>query len=145
MSKVTKSVIVKGLPAEIYDYWTDFENFPKFMTYIKEVTPIGANTSHWVMAAPAGTTVDWKAELTRVDDNTRIAWSSKDHEGTLTTSGQATFTALPGDQTQVTVTMQYAPPGGKAGELIARLFAKPDERLETDLRNFKQMVEKAAA
>lgn len=143
MSNITKSVIVKGQPSEIYSYWADFEKFPKFMKYIEEVKLTGEDTSHWVMSAPAGMKVEWNAELTRKEENKRIAWSSKDREGTITTSGQATFTELPNNQTQVTVTVQYAPPGGKAGEVIARVFTNPEDRLETDLHNFKRMVERA--
>lgn len=142
MTTVTKSVIVKGKPSEIYSYWTDFENFPEFMTYIKSVTPTGANTSYWVLDGPAGVQVDWHAEMTRMEENTRIAWNSKDKRGLLTTSGQVTFNDLPNDQTEITATVQYAPPGGKLGEVAAQLFANPDKRLDTDLRNFKRMVER---
>lgn len=142
MSSVTKTVIVKGRPSEVFPYWADFESFPRFMTYIKQVEKSGDRTSHWVMSGPAGRDVDWSAEVTRMEANKRIAWSTKDNEGAITTSGQATFTALPDEQTQITVTMHYAVPGGKAGEFLTRLFANPEARLETDLRNFKEMVEK---
>lgn len=141
MAKVNKSVIVKGQPADIYPYWADFQNFPAFMTYIKAITPTGENTSHWVLAGPAGMQVNWNAEMTRREENKRIAWNSKDNSGFITTSGQVTFNALPQEQTEVNVTIQYVPPGGKAGEVIAQIFANPDKRLETDLRNFKNMVE----
>lgn len=145
MKKLTKNVIVKGTPAEIYSYWADFENFPQFMTYIKDVTTTGHKTSHWVLAGPAGMQVDWNAEMTRMDKNKRIAWNSKDKTGFITTSGQVTFNELPQNETEVTVTMQYAAPGGKAGELAAELFANPEKRLENDLRNFKNMVERKTA
>jgi uncharacterized membrane protein len=142
MTTVTKNVIVKGEPADIFPYWADFENFPKFMTYIESVTPTGEKTSHWVLSAPAGVQVDWNAEMTRMEVNKRIAWSSKDKRGLITTSGQVTFNALPNEQTEVSVTVQYAPPGGKAGEVFAQIFANPEKRLETDLRNFKNMIER---
>lgn len=142
MSTVTKTVIVKGQPSDVFSHWADFENFPKFMTYIKKVESTGDDTSHWVMSGPAGRDVDWNAEVTRMEENKRIAWSTKDNEGSITTSGQALFTGLPNDQTQVTVTMHYTMPGGKAAEALAKLFTNPEKRLETDLRNFKQMVEK---
>ncbi|MCA9972293.1 MAG: SRPBCC family protein [Anaerolineales bacterium] len=145
MTKITRNVIVKGSPAEIYPFWADFTNFPAFMTYIKSVTPTGEKTSHWVLAGPAGMQVDWNAEMTRMEENKRIAWNSKDKTGLITTSGQVTFNDLPQAQTEVSVTIQYAAPGGKAGEIITQLFANPEKRLETDLRNFKQMVERELA
>lgn len=142
MSTVTKSVIVKGSPADIYPYWDDFANFPQFMTYIKAVTPTGENVSHWVLADTAGVQVDWHAEVTRREENKRIAWSSKDRQGLVTTSGQVTFNALPHEQTEITATVKYSVPGGKAGDWLATLFANPEKRLQTDLHNFKEMVER---
>jgi uncharacterized membrane protein len=142
MGQVTKSVIVKGDVTQIYGLWSDFENFPQFMKYIRAVKPTGPNTSHWVMDGPLGIKIDWNAEMTRDEANRRIAWNSKDAKGTLTTSGQVMFQPLPQGETGVTVTMHYSPPAGKAGEAVAMLFAKPGERLQEDLRNFKAYAEK---
>lgn len=141
MTQLTKSIIVKATPTEAYAHWADFERFPQFMTFIKEVRPTGPHTSHWVLDAPAGMTVEWNAELTRMDPNQRIAWSTKGNDGDITTSGQVTFAELPQDETEITVTIQYSPPGGAVGEALARWFANPEERLETDLNNFKRMIE----
>jgi uncharacterized membrane protein len=142
MGQVTKSVIVKGDVPQIYDLWSNFENFPRFMKYIRAVEPTDPNTSHWVMDGPLGIKIDWNAEMTRDDMNQRIAWNSKDADGLVTTSGQVMFQPLPQGETEVTVTMHYSPPAGKAGEAVARLFAKPEERLLEDLRNFKAYAEK---
>lgn len=141
MTQLTKSIIIKATPAEAYTLWANFERFPQFMSFIKEVRSTGPRTSHWVLDAPAGMTVEWTAELTRMDPNKRIAWSSKDNDGDITTSGQVTFAELPQGETELTVTVQYSPPGGAIGEALARWFANPEKRLETDLRNFKAMVE----
>ena len=86
-------------------------------------------------------TVEWNAEMTRLEEDKRIAWNSKDMDGTITTSGQVTFNNLPNNETEITVTMQYQPPGGKLGEAVAKLFSNPEERLMEDLRNFKTFVE----
>lgn len=142
MGQVTKSVIVKGDVTQIYGLWSNFENFPLFMKYIRSVEPTGPNTSHWVMDGPLGIKVDWNAEMTRDDANRRIAWNCKDAKGSVTTSGQVLFQPLPQGETGVTVTMRYSPPAGKAGEAVAALFARPEERLQEDLRNFKAYAEK---
>lgn len=141
MAQVTRSIIVKGDVNQIYDLWTDFETFPQYMRYIRSVEPTGVRTSHWVMEAPLGIKVDWNAEMTRKEINRRIAWNSKDAEGLVTTSGQVMFQPLSQGETEITVTLQYVPPAGKAGEVIARLFAKPERRLVEDLRNFKAFAE----
>lgn len=139
--RVSQTVIVKSDVSTAYNVWSNFETFPYFMKYVEKVEKIGPQKSYWEVKGPLGTTVQWTAETTRLDVNTRIGWNTKDNAGTMTTSGEVVFTALPDNQTQITVTMNYTPPGGKLGEVVAQLFADPDKRLEEDLRNFKAYVE----
>jgi len=139
--QVTKSVTVKGNVGEIYNIWANFETFPYFMKYVQSVTKQGPRTSHWEVSGPIGMKVEWDAETTRMEPNQRIAWNTKDHDGTITTSGEVVFAELPSDQTHVTVTMNYTIPGGKLGEAVAALFSDPGKRLEEDLRNFKVYAE----
>ena len=137
--QVTKSIIVKGKPSEVYPVWENFETFPSFMKYVKSVTKSGDGSSHWVVEIPGVGQVEWEAETTKLEANKRIGWSSKD-VGELKSSGQATFTSLPErEQTQVTVTMQlFAETGPLAGgDSIDNL----DQILEEELRNFKAYVE----
>lgn len=138
--QVTRTIVVKGPVEQIYQLWANFENFPHFMQHIKQVTKIGERSSRWVMEGPLGRDIAWEAETTRLDENTRIAWNSRDG-GDITTSGQVTFTQLPEEQTEVAVTLQYVPPGGALGEFVAKLFADPAGRLEEDLANFKHFAE----
>lgn len=139
--QIVKSIIVKESVAAVYGLWANFENFPYFMKYVRTVNKSGPKMSHWEVAGPLGVTVQWDAEMTRQEENKRIAWNSKDASGTITTSGQVTFNALPQNETEITVTMQYTPPGGKVGELVAELFSNPEARLTEDLRNFKSFAE----
>lgn len=138
--RFTKSIIVKASPSTVYELWSNFQNFPEFMDYIKNVTKTGPKMSKWEMSGPLGRKVEWQAETTRLEPNQRIGWNTKDHEG-LTTSGEAVFAELPQGQTEVTVTLQYDAPAGKLGELVGRVFADPEGRLETDLKNFKRYAE----
>ena len=139
--QVTKTVVVSRDVASVYNVWANFETFPYFMKYVEKVEKLGPNLSHWEVKGPLGTNVDWNAETTRSDPNQRIAWNTKDHSGTITTSGEVIFTELPQDGTQIAVTMNYSLPGGKLGEAIAQLFSDPEKRLEEDLRNFKLYIE----
>lgn len=139
--QVTKTVVVSRDVASVYNVWANFETFPYFMKYVDKVEKRGPNLSHWEVKGPLSTTVDWNAETTRTDPNQRIAWNTKDHSGTITTSGEVIFTELPQAQTQIAVTMNYSLPGGKLGEAIAQLFSDPEKRLEEDLRNFKTYIE----
>lgn len=138
-----KSMIVKAPLTAVYQVWANFENFPNFMQHIRSVTKTGDRTSHWVMDGPLHSRLEWNAETTRLDENSRIAWSSTD--GDIKTSGQVTFNALNDDEVEVTVMLRYIPPAGIAGDLFAALFADPEGKLEEDLRNFKRYMEKRTA
>jgi len=139
--QITKSIIVKANITQVYGLWSNVENFPRFMEHIELVEKTSPTTSRWIMAGPAGVRVDWQAELTRQELNKRLAWNSKDHDGLITTSGQVTFNALSDRETEVTLVMSYAVPGGKLGEVIAEWFADPEELLTADLRRFKALAE----
>ena len=139
-NQVTTTITVLGALPDIYKFWANFENFPKFMEHIKSVKKTGDRTSHWVMQGPLGVDVSWDAETTRLDENERIAWNSKDNSA-LKTSGQVIFTALGENETQIAVTLHYDPPAGAAGEAVAQLLANPEKRLNEDLRRFKEFIE----
>jgi uncharacterized membrane protein len=142
-NQVTKSIIVKAEVSTAFQAWSNFENFPHFMKNIKSVRMTGPETSHWEMDGPIGTTIEWDAETTRMEENKRIAWNSKDRDDSdITTSGQATFNDLPGGETEVTVTLHYVPrKGGAVGAAVANLFSNPEKQMEEDLGNFKDFVE----
>ncbi|MBI4497087.1 MAG: SRPBCC family protein [Chloroflexi bacterium] len=135
----TKMIIVKAPIEEVYRAWADFENFPKFMKEIKSVKKTGDRTSHWVMKGPLGRDLEWDAEITRLDENRRIAWNST--RGDLETSGQVVFTELPEGETEVTFTQHYEVPGGAVGEAVAKVIENPDEQLMSILREFKAYCE----
>ena len=136
----TKEIIVNASVGDVYNTWANFENFPHFMRYIKSVKRAGDRLSHWKMDGPLGKTIEWDAETTTMEPNERLAWNSRDN-GDITTSGQVVFKELANNQTHITVTLQYVPPAGKLGEVVARIFSNPEEQLEEDLANFKQYIE----
>jgi uncharacterized membrane protein len=137
----TKTMIVKANAADVFQLWSNFENFPHFMKNLKSVRKVTDKMSEWSLSGPMGAPIKWTAELTRFEENKRIGWNTKDHDGVLTTSGQVTFNALPQGETEVTILMQYQPPAGKAGEVVAQLLTNPEKMLEEDLRNFKAFAE----
>ncbi len=139
---ITRSIIVKANVDEVYRAWTNFENFPMFMKNILSVQKNGDKTSHWVMEGPLGKKIEWDAETTRLEENKRVAWSSKDHKDSdITTSGQVTFNPLSNGETEINVMLQYIPKAGLAGDAVAKFFSNPEEMLEEDLKNFKAYIE----
>ena len=109
------------------------------MENIVSVERYDDTTSHWVVKGPLDREIEWVAETTLLEPNQRIAWKAAGD--TVKTSGQATFTALPNDATQITLTVHYVPTGGIAGKLTARVFGNVEERIVADLGNFKKFCE----
>jgi uncharacterized membrane protein len=138
--QATKSIIVGSSVGEVFEAWSDFENFPHFMKSIKSVQKQPDGSTHWVAEGALGKTVEWDAETTMFEPNKRIGWHSRE-DSKIKTSGQVTFVELGNGQTQVNVTMQWVIPASKGGETLAGLFADPEKRLEQDLYNFKTYVE----
>ncbi len=139
--QMTRTILVGADISTVFKLWANFENFPQFMKNIESVRNVDDRTSHWTMRGPLGFKVEWDAETTRLEPNTRIAWNSKDNAG-LTTSGEVLFRELANAQTEVTAQVQYVPPAGTAGEIVTQLFANPAKKLEEDLRNFKAFAER---
>jgi uncharacterized membrane protein len=139
MGSVTKSVVVNAPVSQVFNFWRNFENFPRFMENIESIHSTGEDLSHWKSKGPLGTTVEWDAKTTSVQENKKIAWQST--EGTIETHGAVTFEEVGADQTKVTVGLEYNPPAGVLGEAVAILFSDPEDQLEEDLNRFKKVAE----
>ena len=139
---VEEAVTVEAPAAELYRFWRNFENLPRFMTHLESVTTTGGTRSHWVARGPMGTTVEWDAEITEEREDELIAWRSLPGAD-VDSRGSVRFSPAPGGRgTIVTVQLEYAPPGGAAGTAVAKLFGEePSQQIEDDLRRFKQLME----
>ena len=139
---VQEAVRLERHIADVYRFWRRLENLPRFMTHLDSVTETNNGTSHWVAVGPANLTVEWDAEIINEVQNTVLAWRSLTGSDVVT-AGSVNFDSVRGGRsTQVSVHLQYAPPAGKAGALIASLFGRePSQTIREDLRHFKQMLE----
>jgi uncharacterized membrane protein len=139
---VHKSITINAAQDVVYRFWRDLENFPRFMRHLEEVRATGERTSHWVAKAPAGTTVEWDAEIVEDEANSRIGWrtlpdASVEHEGIVSFEP-----ASAGRGTVVRVSMRYVPPAGKVGMHVAKLLGEePSVQIDGDLRRMKQLIE----
>jgi uncharacterized membrane protein len=142
--KIEKSVLVNRPAEELYRFWRNFENLPRFMDHLESVTVLDENRSHWVAKAPAGTRVEWDATIHNEIENQLIAWRSLPG-AEVDNAGSVHFTPLAsGAATEVRVVLSYDPPAGKLGAAVARLFGEePSKQVEDDLRRFKQVMEAA--
>ena len=73
---VQESVTINKSPADLYAFWKDFENLPRFMNHLNRVTKLDDTRSRWEAKAPAGTSVSWDAEIINDEPNALIAWRS---------------------------------------------------------------------
>jgi uncharacterized membrane protein len=128
--------------ADVYRFWRRLENLPRFMTHLDRVTQTPDGRSHWVAVGPAGLAVEWDAEIINEVENQVIGWRSLPGSDVVTAGSVNFDTAREGRSTQVSVHLQYAPPAGKAGALVASLFGRePSQTIREDLRHFKQLLE----
>jgi uncharacterized membrane protein len=139
---VARTVTINRSRAELYAFWRDFRNLPRFMHNIQSVSVTDDVHSHWVVLAPAGQTVEWESIVTEDQPERVIAWSSVEGSGVQNT-GRVDFRDAPGGRgTEVTATIAYAPPAGGLGKIVAKLFQRePKVQARQDLRRFKQLME----
>jgi uncharacterized membrane protein len=140
--RMTRSVVINRTPHDLYAFWHEFENFPRFMLHVKSVRATGPGITHWAVNAPAGSTVEWDARITNDVPNELIAWQSLEGAD-IENRGVVRFEPRPGNRgTIVRVDLLYRPPAGAAGKLVATLFNEsPEQQIYDDLHRFKQVVE----
>src|SRR5215475_1020244 len=139
--RVEKSVIVTRERSDLYHFWRNFRNLPQIMNHLEEVRELSPTRSHWVAKAPVGTKVEWDAEVTHDQENELIAWRSLEG-ATVANAGSVRFLHFAEHKTEVRVSLEYAPPGGRLGAFIATLFGEnPEQQITEDLAQFKHMME----
>ncbi len=138
---VVRSVTINRAPEVVYQFWRKLENLPTFMAHLESVRDDGESTL-WRAKAPAGTTVEWRAEITIDRPNETLAWRSLEG-ATVPNRGVVCFKPAPGGRgTELIVELKYEPPGGAIGAAIAKLFGEePGQQIAGDLRRLKQVLE----
>lgn len=138
--KVEQRTTVSRTPEEVYGYWRNFENLPRFMHHLESVTVINENRSRWVVKAPLGTTVTWDAEIIKDKKNELISWRSLGGSD-VDNAGSVQFRRAP-EGTEVRVSLQYDPPGGLIGTVMAKIMGDdPENKIAEDLRRLKEVME----
>ena len=139
---VKRAITINRPASEVYRFWHDFQNLPRFMRHLESVQADGGTRSHWKAKAPAGTTVEWDAEIVEDRPNELIAWRSLEG-ASVDNAGTVRFVPAPGDRgTEIHVEMRYDPPGGPVGATVAKLFGEePGQQVADDLRHLKQVLE----
>lgn len=140
--RVDKTVTVNKPRFEVYSFWRNLENLPSFMQHLDRVRQTSDRVSHWVAKAPLGRTVEWDAEIISDEPGERIGWRSL-AGADVNNAGSVHFRDAAGNRgTEVKVELQFIPPGGLLGSIVAKMLGEhPEKQVEDDLRRFKMMLE----
>jgi len=136
MERIEKTFDIDCPVRTVYNQWTQFEEFPRFMDGVKEVRQIDETHLHW-KASIAGKEKEWDAEITEQVPDQRIAWRSTSG---APNAGTVRFEPVNPDRTRVMLSMEYEPQGmvEKTGDALGIVSHKVENAVE----KFKEIVEK---
>lgn len=140
MRRVESSVRVNAPVEQVYQMWTDWENFPRFMSNVQQVTRSG-DTTHW-KAKVFGTTQEWDARIVEDTPNQQVAWQSTSGS---TNNGIVAFVPVDAMTTEVMLAIDYDPPAGPVGDAVDAVTSTMQKNVEEDLQNFKQLIEQGVS
>jgi uncharacterized membrane protein len=138
---VQKTITINAPVGKVFELWSHHENFPHFMSRVREVKDLGRGRYHWTVAGPAGIPVEWEAVITKLEPERLIAFQSVPGS-MIEQRGVVRFQPSGADRTVVDVRLSYYPPAGAIGHVIASLFgADPKSEMNDDLMRMKSFIE----
>jgi uncharacterized membrane protein len=142
--RIDEAVTINLPRQQVYQFWRDLGNVAEWMEHVESVQAIGenGNDTRWLVKGPGGRTLHWEARIINEKENELIAWRSL--EGSqVPNAGSVLFSDASGGRgTEVHVEILYAPLGGPAGALLARLMGEvPAEQVRSDLKRLKARLE----
>lgn len=142
MQRVEGFVEVDAPTELVFDRFSDFEGFPRWMRNIREVRRTGRGMAHWVSAtALPDVYAEWDAEVTVYEPDRRVVWRSV--RGDIHADGEAVFSVTREGTTIVRVVMGFDTPLGRSGAQASRFFGvRLDRQLDEDLERFRRLVER---
>lgn len=138
---VRKAITVDAPVERVWDLWSRFETFPRFMAHLEEVRPTEGGRSHWTAAGPGGLRFEWDAEITRWVPHESIAWKSVEG-ASVASAGVVRFDPVDENRTRIDIRLSYSPPAGAIGHAIASIFGSdPKRAMDEDLVRLKSLLE----
>jgi uncharacterized membrane protein len=141
MQRVERFVEIDAPVELVFDRFSDFESFPRWMRNIREVRRTGRRMTHWVReTAVSDVYAEWDAELTVFEPDHRIVWRSV--RGDIRADGEAVISETAEGTTLLHVVVGYGTPLGRSGAQAERFYgANPGRQLEEDLERFRRLAE----
>jgi uncharacterized membrane protein len=140
--KVQKTVTIKAEPQEVYKFWRNFENLPRFTENLFSVSETQPGLTHWRARGAGDLELEWDARIVEDTPGERISWTTVE-ESPVQHNGSVRFTVAPGGRgTEVKVVLRYEIPAGRLGQLVAKMLGEePGQQLDADLRRLKMFLE----
>jgi len=137
---IQKSLHIDAPIDQVYAFWSNYENFPLFMSHVREVEDLGGGRSRWRVSGPGGLPIEWSAVLTQQTPEEVIAWRSE--AGSMLENAGIIRFSPSGRGTRVNLRFCYHPPVGGAGQAVAELLGSdPRAKLNEDLGRMKSLLE----
>lgn len=140
--QLRSSISINRSVGDIYDFWRDFSNLPRVMSFLDRVEPKEGEISHWVAKVPAGPSLEWDSKVVEDKPPYQLSWCSL--EGSeIETRGTVVFEPKgDGTVTEVTVSLSFSPPGGVAGAAVASFLKSVENSvLAKSLQDLKTHME----
>ena len=143
MGTVAHYIEVNVPAAQAYGWWRGLTNLPQIMPDVEKIEPVegGTQLTRWTVHGPLGKSVHWDAKIVEDITNEKIAWATVDSSALEVKNAGAVRFDDRGGTTNIEVSLEYDPPGGKAGELVAELVKDPDKQVQRAVDGFRQVVE----
>lgn len=139
--EVHKILTIHAPVDEVYGFWSDYQNFPRFMSHLRDVRHTGPGRSHWIAEGPGGIAFEWEAETVAMEENRRIAWRSVG-ASPIENAGIVRFKEEGSDATRIDIHLSYTPPAGVLGHAVAAfLGSDPKHLMDDDLVRMKSLLE----
>jgi uncharacterized membrane protein len=138
---IQKTITINAPVEHVFKLWANYQNFPRFMSNVRDVKDLGDGRSHWIVTGPAGTTVEWDAVITSYTPNEILAWQTEPNS-IVQHAGIIRFLSNPDGSTVVHIRLTYNPVAGGLGHVVASLFgADPKSQMDVDLVRMQTFIE----
>lgn len=137
---VKATTLIQRPAGELFHYWRDLANLPQFMPHVISVDESAEGISHWKVRGPLRTELEWDSEIIEEQPGKMLSWRTLPG-AQIASAGTVRFNPTQGG-TEVTVSLQYAPPAGAVGNFAAKILgASPQTQVSEDLARFRELME----
>jgi uncharacterized membrane protein len=142
--RLKRSILIYAPIEDVYDYLSNFSNFPKFMSYISKVEIDYFGGLKWTAEGPVGLHFHWNTAIGRMIRNQVISWKSS-MNSLIRNSGMIQLRQLENNLTRVEIDLSYAPPVGALGYAAVHFLGfDPKDKIDEDLSTLKKLVEESS-